>query len=277
MDTKRTTADLPNIPNIFAPMPPELSPAGLNFQCDAKHSCDDDHLVANYYGFYATDQMDLTDKWKLRVGVRQDCCETVLNPLITVPGRFTTTGVPLVAGVPERRNNAPVSWNIGTLYKVSPASRPISGYRRATFRISIRKTPLTASARRNQRCNTRPASSSRVRRQGRAEHVGVQHLARQRRHTVQQQPRSDNVVFDSQLTNGVEARWMPRSPTVAPARQRDRIRSCHHRAPQGQRQSAIIRRACRPIWPTCGPPTNSRSAAFRDSRSAAGQLPRQDL
>jgi hypothetical protein len=43
--------------------------------------------------------MDLTAKWKLRVGVRQDFYDEVLNPLITVPGRFTNTGVPLIAGV----------------------------------------------------------------------------------------------------------------------------------------------------------------------------------
>ena len=53
-------------------MPPELSAAGLKFQCDAKHSCDNDHLVADYYGLYATDQIDMTDRWKLRAGVRQD-------------------------------------------------------------------------------------------------------------------------------------------------------------------------------------------------------------
>jgi iron complex outermembrane receptor protein len=91
LDTRRVTADLPNITNIFAPTPPELSPAGLTFQCDAKHSCDNDHMVANYYGVYATDQIDLTDKWKLRVGVRQDRYDTDLNPLITVPGAFTLT------------------------------------------------------------------------------------------------------------------------------------------------------------------------------------------
>ena len=125
LDTQRTTADLPNITNIFAPTPPELSPASLNFQCDAKHSCDNDHLVADYYGLYTTDQMDLTDKWKLRVGVRQDFYDEVLDPLITVPGRFTNTGVPLIAGIPESRNESPVSWNVGTLYKLYPG---ISSY-----------------------------------------------------------------------------------------------------------------------------------------------------
>ncbi len=92
------------------------------FQCDAKHSCDNDHLVADFYSLYATDQIDLTDRWKLRVGVRQDWYNTELDPLITVPGRFTSTGVPLIAGVPQTRNDSPVSWNVGTLYKLYPGN-----------------------------------------------------------------------------------------------------------------------------------------------------------
>jgi iron complex outermembrane recepter protein len=74
MNTFRETADLNPIANVFAPTPAELSTTQMKtgFLCDKSHSCDDDHLVANYYGVYATDQMDLTDKWKLRVGVRQD-------------------------------------------------------------------------------------------------------------------------------------------------------------------------------------------------------------
>lgn len=126
LDTQRETADLPNITNIFAPIAPE-GPAGLVFQCDAKHSCDNDHLVADYYGLYATDQMDLTSKWKLRLGVRQDFFDEVLDPLITVPGRFTNAGVPLIAGVPESRDDSPVSWNVGTLYEVYPGISPYVG------------------------------------------------------------------------------------------------------------------------------------------------------
>ena len=127
LDTQRRTADLPNIGNIFAPTPPELTPASLSFLCDAKHSCDNDHLVADYYGLYATDQMDLTDKWKLRVGVRQDWYDETLDPLITVPGRFTNAGVPLIGGVSESRNDMPVSWNVGTLYKLFPGIAPYIG------------------------------------------------------------------------------------------------------------------------------------------------------
>jgi iron complex outermembrane recepter protein len=127
VDTQRVTADLPNITNIFAPMPAEVSPAALNFQCNATHSCDNDHLTADFYGLYATDQMDLTDKWKLRIGVRQDWYDQELDPLITVPGAFTSTAVPIIGGVPLFRNDAPVSWNVGTLYKLFPGISPYIG------------------------------------------------------------------------------------------------------------------------------------------------------
>jgi iron complex outermembrane receptor protein len=126
IDTQRVTADLPPITNIFAPVPTD-NLAMLNFECDAKHSCDNDHLVANFYGLYATDQIDLTDKWKLRVGVRQDWYNQELDPLITVPGAFTSTGVPIIGGVPLFQENAPVSWNVGTLYKLFPGISPYIG------------------------------------------------------------------------------------------------------------------------------------------------------
>jgi iron complex outermembrane receptor protein len=127
IDTNRTTADLPNIPDAFSPVPPESSLAGLPFLCDAKHSCDNDHLSANYYSVYATDQIDVTDKLKVRAGVRQDWWDTSLTPLISVPGRFGTAGQPLLAGVQDTRNDAPVSWNIGALYKVLPWMSPYVG------------------------------------------------------------------------------------------------------------------------------------------------------
>ncbi|MGC2180256.1 MAG: TonB-dependent receptor, partial [Bradyrhizobium sp.] len=129
MDTNRVTANLPNIANIFAPAPPETSPNSIpgGFLCGKSNSCDNDHLVANYYGVYATDQMDLTDKWKLRVGVRQDRYDTDLNPLISVPGAFTLTNVPILAGVPLTRSDTPVSWNVGTLYHLTNWMAPYIG------------------------------------------------------------------------------------------------------------------------------------------------------
>jgi iron complex outermembrane recepter protein len=127
MHTQRSTADLPNIPNVFAPVPPEMSASGLNFLCDASHSCDDDNLSATYLSLYATDQMDVGDKLKVRAGVRQDWWNTALLPLITVPGRFTSAGVPLLGGVTQTRTDMPVSWNIGALYKLLPGVSPYAG------------------------------------------------------------------------------------------------------------------------------------------------------
>ena len=125
--TERSTADLPNIPDAFAPTPPETSLDGIVFQCNAKHSCDNDRLAASYYSLYATDQIDVTDQWKIRAGVRQDWWDTSLTPLISVPGRFGTDGKPLLAGVKDTRDDAPVSWNIGTLYKLLSWISPYAG------------------------------------------------------------------------------------------------------------------------------------------------------
>ena len=127
IDTSRSTADLPNITDAFAPVPPETSLANLTFLCDAKHSCDDDDLAANYYSLYATDQIDVTDKLKIRAGVRQDWWDTSLTPLISVPGRFDSNGQPLLANVRYTQNNAPVSWNLGALYKLLPWMAPYVG------------------------------------------------------------------------------------------------------------------------------------------------------
>ncbi len=108
-------------------VPPETSVNGLRFQCDAKHSCDNDDLMARYLGLYATDQIDLTDRWKLRAGIRKDWWDRTLDPLETVPGAFTSQGTPILAGVSQTRKDAPVSWNVGTLYKVLPGVSPYIG------------------------------------------------------------------------------------------------------------------------------------------------------
>ncbi|WP_460903694.1 TonB-dependent receptor [Paraburkholderia jirisanensis] len=133
IDTERSTADLPNIPDAFNPVPPETTADALNFLCDAKHSCDNDHMVADYYSVYATDQIDVTDKFKVRAGVRQDWWDTSLTPNISVPGRFGSNGLPLLAGVRDTRNDAPVSWNIGALYKVLPWMTPYFGISKSHF------------------------------------------------------------------------------------------------------------------------------------------------
>jgi iron complex outermembrane recepter protein len=122
----------------LAPVPGETSLAGLQFKCDSSHSCDDDHMVANYYSLYAQDQIDVTDRLKVRAGVRQDWWNTELTPLVTVlnsttgqPSALTSEGTPLLANVTQGRNDAPVSWNVGALYRIFPGVSPYVGVSRS--------------------------------------------------------------------------------------------------------------------------------------------------
>jgi iron complex outermembrane receptor protein len=125
--TNRSTADLPNIPDAFNPVPPETSLAGITFLCDPSHNCDDDRLWANSYSVYATDQVDLTEKLKLRVGVRGDFFDSFLLPLSAGSGGVNQEGQPLTPNVVESRHDKPVSWNAGLLYKVTSSIVPYFG------------------------------------------------------------------------------------------------------------------------------------------------------
>jgi iron complex outermembrane receptor protein len=130
ISTERATADLPPIANIFDPVIPELSVRGLSFLRNATHSGAIDNLTATYLGFYATDQIDLTERWKLRVGVRQDIWNTSLEPTVFVPGRLITAspnGQVFQPGVTYGRRDTPVSWNVGSLYKLWPGVSPYVG------------------------------------------------------------------------------------------------------------------------------------------------------
>ena len=125
--TNRSTADVPDIADIFDPRIQETSVDSLDFECDEHHSCDHDNLSATYLSAYVTDQMDLTDRWKLRIGLRQDWWSTSLTPLSFVPGRTRDGGQPLEPGTTLSRTDAPVSWSVGTLYRIAPGVSPFVG------------------------------------------------------------------------------------------------------------------------------------------------------
>jgi iron complex outermembrane recepter protein len=127
IDDNRATADLPNISNIFAPVIPETSASSLTFLRDAKHSGMIDDLRALYLSAYATDQMDVTDRWKVRLGVRQDHWWEGLTPQVFVPGRLDLNGNLFLPGVTESRVDTPFSWSAGTLYKILPGLAPFVG------------------------------------------------------------------------------------------------------------------------------------------------------
>jgi iron complex outermembrane receptor protein len=127
IDDNRATASLPNISNIYAPVIPETSTAGLTFLRDAKHSGMIDDLRALYLSAYATDQIDVTDQWKVRLGARQDDWIENLTPQVFVPGRFDPNGNLFEPDVTESRTDTPVSWSVGTLYKIFPGIAPFVG------------------------------------------------------------------------------------------------------------------------------------------------------
>jgi iron complex outermembrane receptor protein len=127
IDDNRATADLKNITNIFAPVIPETSTAGLNFLRDQKHSGMIDDLRALYVSAYAVDQIDVSEQWKMRLSARQDHWYEQLTPLAFVPGRIEANGTPLEPGTVQTRIDQPTSWSVGTLYKILPTVAPFAG------------------------------------------------------------------------------------------------------------------------------------------------------
>jgi iron complex outermembrane receptor protein len=119
--SNRATADLQNIANIFDPVIPETSVDGLVFLRDQKHSGFIDKLGANYFGLYAVDQIDLTERLKIRVSGRQDWWNTQLDPQVFVPGRIFQGDQLIEPGASYGRTDTPFSWSAGALYRVVPS------------------------------------------------------------------------------------------------------------------------------------------------------------
>jgi iron complex outermembrane receptor protein len=109
------TGALPVIADIFNPVVTETSTAGLMFIPNFH-----DELRAYYYGLYATDQIDITDKWKLRIGGREDAFMTELRPLLFIANRQLANGVLIEPPAIYPRNDYPFSWNVGTVYRIHP-------------------------------------------------------------------------------------------------------------------------------------------------------------
>lgn len=135
IDDNRATAMLSNIANIFAPVIPETSTAGLNFMRTTALSGMMDDLRALYVSAYAVDQIDVSEQWKVRLSARQDHWYEQLTPLAFVsstnnpllPGRFEANGTPLEPGTVQTRIDQPTSWSVGTLYKILPTLAPFAG------------------------------------------------------------------------------------------------------------------------------------------------------
>lgn len=133
IDDDRATADLPNITNIFAPVIPETSTNGLSFLRDTKHSGMVDNLAATFGGAYATDQIDVTSRFKVRASVRQDWWSEGLTPQVLVAGRLQPNGQLFQPGVTYTRHDTPLSWSGGALYEIRPELSAFAGVARSAL------------------------------------------------------------------------------------------------------------------------------------------------
>jgi iron complex outermembrane recepter protein len=131
--SNRSTADLPNIANIFNPVVPERSTAGLIFLQDSSHSGFLDDLTATYLGLYATDQIDVAQRLKIRIGGRQDWWHTQLEPQVFVPGRILQGTQLIEPPNIYKRNDNPFSWSVGAVYRILPAVSPFFGVARSNL------------------------------------------------------------------------------------------------------------------------------------------------
>jgi iron complex outermembrane recepter protein len=129
----RATADLANITNIFDPVIPEQSVDRLTFLRDAKHSGFIDQLTASYFGLYAIDQIDVTEKFKVRVSGRQDWWDTTLDPQLFVPGRIFQGDELIEPPNSYGRTDTPFSWSAGGLYRVLPNVSAFFGVARSNL------------------------------------------------------------------------------------------------------------------------------------------------
>jgi iron complex outermembrane receptor protein len=86
-----------------------------------------DDLSASFLGAYLVDQIDVTDRLKVRLSARQDWWQEQLNPLEFVPGRNADSGAPLEPGMVQTRTDTPFSWSAGALYKLFPGVSPFAG------------------------------------------------------------------------------------------------------------------------------------------------------
>jgi iron complex outermembrane receptor protein len=73
--TKRSTADVPDIADLFQPVIFD-DPATLNFQCSSAHSCNDTEISGPFYNLYAIDHIDVTDWLKPGASLKGDRFDT---------------------------------------------------------------------------------------------------------------------------------------------------------------------------------------------------------
>jgi iron complex outermembrane receptor protein len=148
--TQRATADLPNITNIYAPVVTDGPLSSLNFQCNSAHSCDNAKLTGRFYGLYAIDQIDVTKAFKIRLSVRQDWFDTEGEARALLPVNSgqeqpcnppAAAACPWVPGVPIKRSDSVVSWDLGAVYFLMPNLSLFGGWSSDAYPIFNTEEP----------------------------------------------------------------------------------------------------------------------------------------
>ena len=148
--TVRSTADLPNITDVFKPVLTETGLASLTFLCDAGHSCGNARLTLQDKGIYALDQIDLSQDWKLRLSGRGDQFDSSATGRAVVPVNGGSqhpcsppqaVQCPLAPGVPFSRQDAVFSWDVGTVYFLNPGLSIFTGYSSAAYPVFNTEEP----------------------------------------------------------------------------------------------------------------------------------------
>jgi iron complex outermembrane recepter protein len=80
-----------------------------------------DDLRATFLSAYLIDQIDVTDKLKVRLSARQDWWQEQLALQAFVAGRNAEDGLPLEPGMIQTRTDTPFSWSAGAVQ--DPARR----------------------------------------------------------------------------------------------------------------------------------------------------------
>ncbi len=146
----RATADLPNIASLAVPVKLDPAESALLFRCDATHSCADADISARLLSVYAVDQIDLSKALKLRLSMRHDWDRTKgvatsdvpANPGMQKPCLPPLTGeCPWIVGVPARRAEKLLSWDVGAVYAITPAFSIFTGTQNSRYPIFNTEEP----------------------------------------------------------------------------------------------------------------------------------------
>jgi iron complex outermembrane receptor protein len=147
--TIRSTADLPNIASVNAPVTPETSMGALIFKCDAAHSCDDAKLDARLYGLYGIGQVEIGGL-KLRLSGRENWFDTRAEGRSAIPANPGSQHpcsspqakpCPFVPGEPVTRHDQRFSWDAGAVYTFVKGVSVFGGYSTTAYPIFNSEEP----------------------------------------------------------------------------------------------------------------------------------------